>query len=470
MPIAFPGVNINEQQKVRDSLSNFAKALSGLAEQKQLQKRNALLSQIFQPEPTTTSDDIAFNSPESVATGNFGPLPTSNPSAIDPSQSVRVERPLTRVEQIKQREGTRKKAYDTILLAHQKAGLPMEKAEAYFKFIDRKIPEIKAREVEATDTITGNKVKVLETHPGFATGELILGTEPTKQTLTYFDKAGTKRQIRVPEAQFNQVENAIVSSGGRLDKEDKTPLQEAQDYADSLPEGSKKRAQAELRVDKMISSQKTDLSFDPETGAFSYSQGSESSLTKPTETKLQKDVVGLEQQLEDLRVLGKDFKRSYLTYGGKIKRFALREASKAGVDIGEGGREFLQGARMLQEGVEQVFNAYRKEITGAQAAIKEIKMLRDSILNKELAPDEFEPSYNRYINQVQRHLSLKKYFLSKGITGEELNRKLDAGAISGETSIDLRGDEIELELVQKGIPEDQIQTEVLKQLKAEGLF
>jgi hypothetical protein len=199
--------------------------------------------------------------------------------------------------------------------------------------------------------------------------------------------------------------------------------------------------------------------------------GGTDKLTPATTSKTQKDIIGLEQQLSDLKTLGSDFKKDYLTYGGKIKRFALKQASKFGADIGEGGKEFIQGARRFQEGVEQVFNAYRKEITGAQAAMKEIAMLRESILNKDLAPDEFEASYNRYIEQINRHLKLKKYFLSKGITdSKELGNRIDASVVSGSNAIDLRGDEIEQELIDSGIPEEEIQNNVLQRLKQEGYF
>lgn len=205
-------------------------------------------------------------------------------------------------------------------------------------------------------------------------------------------------------------------------------------------------------------------------GTMTVETGIGGGLTKPTETKIQKDVIGLEQQLADLRVVGADFKKEYLTYPGKLKRFALKEADKIGLDLGPGGESFVQGSRRFTEGVEQIFNSYRKEITGAQAAMREISMLRDSILNKKLTPSEFEASFNRYTSQIERGLRLKKHYLSKGLSGTALSDALDINILAGNDLVDIRGDEIEEKLRGDNpqMTDLDIRQEVLGQLKSEG--
>lgn len=180
-------------------------------------------------------------------------------------------------------------------------------------------------------------------------------------------------------------------------------------------------------------SQGMDIEVGPEGTKIRTNVGrGKTDLTQGATTETQKDVIGMEAQLQDLKALKDDYKREYLTYLGRGKRAALNQASKLGMDIGEGNKEYVEGARKFQEGVEQVFNSYRKEITGAQAAMKEISMLRDSILNKNLSPDEFEASYDRYISQIKRTLRLKKSLLEQGLSGDAMWQKLDEMFVNGE--------------------------------------
>lgn len=200
--------------------------------------------------------------------------------------------------------------------------------------------------------------------------------------------------------------------------------------------------------------------------------GGGAGVTKPTQTAIEKDVLGLVEQLSNLKTLKNDFKRDYLTHWGAGKKAILSQMSKLDIPLSDKSKDFLAGRRRFIEGVEQVFNAYRKEITGAQAAMREISMLRDSILNKKMSPDEFEASFNRYIAQIERALRIKRMFARTGLQGVDLGRKIDELFMSGgdvpESEIDIRGDEIAAELSQRGIAGDELQSMVLEQLKSEG--
>ena len=128
-------------------------------------------------------------------------------------------------------------------------------------------------------------------------------------------------------------------------------------------------------------------------------------------------------------------------------------------------REYLGRVRTFIENVEQSFNAYRKEITGAQAALQEISLLRDSIMNRKMSPTEFEFSLYSYITKMKRSLRLKRMLLRDGIPfGKEFNQRHNAMWESGtdvpETEIDNRGDELKA-----GGLSDQ---EVIQQLRSEG--
>lgn len=162
-------------------------------------------------------------------------------------------------------------------------------------------------------------------------------------------------------------------------------------------------------------------------GGFRMVQGPQGSanLTTGAKTELQKDIVSVTDQLSALKPVLENYSSDLLTYYGKGKKFALNVASKAGVDIGEENRDFIQRARMVNEGLETVFNIYRKNITGAQAVMKELSMLRESILNKDLSPDEFNSSVKRFIELGQRSINLRMKLMEEEMSQKTINSALD---------------------------------------------
>lgn len=162
-------------------------------------------------------------------------------------------------------------------------------------------------------------------------------------------------------------------------------------------------------------------------GNIRVSQGElgKSDITTTTKGKLQEDTMKLIEQASSMRKIGEDFKRDYLTYWGRIKQYGLNVASKSGADIGTENKEFVGGMRAFVERVEAFYQKWRKEITGAQAVMKEIEMLRESVLNKKVSPDEFEASYNRMMNDIELSLKLKQELMQKGFKGNELGQKID---------------------------------------------
>jgi len=205
-------------------------------------------------------------------------------------------------------------------------------------------------------------------------------------------------------------------------------------------------------------------------------QGSD--LSAPTTTALQKSLVGLETQLSDLNAIDTAKFTDALTIPGKIKKLVLRTADKMKIDIGKEGKEYLGKTRVFIENIEQVFNQYRKQITGAQAAMKEIQMLRASILNKEMTPTEFEYSFKSYVSKVKRMMRLTRSLLREGFTneggklGKELESRFYTTGDVGDSEVDARGDEIAASLKDKYDDTEEGQKQlgqtVYKQLISEG--
>ncbi|MCP4668828.1 MAG: hypothetical protein GY849_21025 [Deltaproteobacteria bacterium] len=244
-----------------------------------------------------------------------------------------------------------------------------------------------------------------------------------------------------------------------------------------------------IAKENMPSGSKRSIEVSPE-GGFTISEQSGSGLTQGSTTSLQKAQVKSYEQLDQVEALSKAYAPEYLTYFGKGKRFTLRQMSAAGFKLTDENREYVGKSREFFERIESLFNAYRHDITGAQAAMKEIKMLRESITNKNLVPDEFEYSVKRYTDTIKTQIRMRNYLMEKGFNNKPKNKdgSLAAGHY-GETlndlwrsrtikpigeaftdeEMDVRGDEIKRILSkQKNISEQDLEETTVKMLREEG--
>lgn len=170
---------------------------------------------------------------------------------------------------------------------------------------------------------------------------------------------------------------------------------------------------------------KTSLVVGPD-GTVQFQQGAGGTeTTVGAKTQMQKDVLAIADQLNALKPALENYSSDLLTYQGKLKRWALNKASRAGIDIGKENEAFVARARLVQEGLETVFNIYRKQITGAQAVMKELTMLRYSILNKNLSPAEFDASVKRFIKLGQDAINLRMDLMNKGFSESIINQRVN---------------------------------------------
>ena len=163
-------------------------------------------------------------------------------------------------------------------------------------------------------------------------------------------------------------------------------------------------------------------------GGFKMVQGPQKpggAVSPATKSALEKDVVSLTDQLQALQPTLENYSKEFLTWYGRGKVWALNKASQAGFDLGPEGTAYVGAARSMTEGLEYVFNLYRKNITGAQAVMKELSMLRESILNKELSPAQFKYSVGRFIDLGTKAIKLRLTLMSKGINEETINDELN---------------------------------------------
>jgi hypothetical protein len=130
-------------------------------------------------------------------------------------------------------------------------------------------------------------------------------------------------------------------------------------------------------------------------------------MTNPVRTQVQKDLIEAQDSLAKLRGLGPKISADYLTYVGRGKAAFGGVQDKLGFR-GDTAKFNAERSAALQE-VDQWFNAYRKLITGAAAAEKELEQLKKAVINSELGPQEFEARYKGLIDIIQadidRHMN-----------------------------------------------------------------
>lgn len=136
------------------------------------------------------------------------------------------------------------------------------------------------------------------------------------------------------------------------------------------------------------------------------------SMTPPVKTQVQKDLIDAQDSLAKLRNLGPKISADYLTYVGRGKAAIGGVQDKAGMSTD--ATKFNADRSAALQDVEQFFNAYRKLITGAAAAEKELASLKKAVINSDLGPQEFQARYDGLINMLEADIARNSERLAPG--------------------------------------------------------
>jgi len=176
------------------------------------------------------------------------------------------------------------------------------------------------------------------------------------------------------------------------------------------------------------SSSGTQISFNEDGSIASYS----STPTMGTKTEIQKDIKNNEKAMAQIEKLQKDYDPSYFTFKGQAdastSKFAEKSKGTPGLEgasnlaasrvTGKSPKEraqFIEKRSQYINNIEQVFNTYKKEITGAAAGEREIEMLRKSFLNGDMSPSEFQGAMEQVVSKYKSEGDINKSALTTGI-------------------------------------------------------
>ena len=186
-------------------------------------------------------------------------------------------------------------------------------------------------------------------------------------------------------------------------------------------------------------------------------------LASSNVAKAQEKVTTAMDNLARLREIRTTFDPQFLTYLGQGRQALLRTKERAGVTLDPSEQQSVGQYRQFSEGVDQFFNQYRKDITGAAAAVSELSSLKDAILNKDLSPTEFIASFDRLVNESTRTINIQNALLEQGLSpsSKAFQQQADQLFLSGRNKNYMqRGTELE----KQGLSDDKIK----QQLRLEG--
>lgn len=185
----------------------------------------------------------------------------------------------------------------------------------------------------------------------------------------------------------------------------------------------------------------TSIEYDPEGGGFRVLQGegvttgSKLPLGRTASGDLQKDIAPLQIQQDQVAHIRDLYDPAFLTTRGRLRGWAaqqrdkLRDVPVIGAELAPSKEDeaFLSKRTAFRQNVEQVFNQYRKDITGAAAALAELDRLKQSVINTDQSPAEFEAALSEFEQALQRGLNVKTQLLKEGIPlgSKEFGREFD---------------------------------------------
>lgn len=188
--------------------------------------------------------------------------------------------------------------------------------------------------------------------------------------------------------------------------------------------------------------------------------------TTPSRNKAQGELMDRQRALRKLGGLRENFKRKYFTTKGRLGLGASKMAEEAegmpyagvldtvaGAITGQNKEErakYIREATSYLNAVDQFFQQeYRKPITGAQAALQELKDLRSKFLSGDMSPSEAMGALDAIVIRYTSEEEYNKNVLGKGLDitpsesapsnlSERINAYKDAGKSEEEINEYLR--------------------------------
>lgn len=144
-------------------------------------------------------------------------------------------------------------------------------------------------------------------------------------------------------------------------------------------------------------------------------------LDRKGRNEVQSNIIGGEAQLATFENVRSLYKPEYTSVPKKLWNQFRNWGDRMGINdllgmgLTEEEVEFAQGYKAFQMSVQGAFNTYRKEITGAAAAMAELAMLEQAFLNQNLSQHEFPIALDTLERNTEIAIGVNKRLMEMGI-------------------------------------------------------
>ncbi len=158
----------------------------------------------------------------------------------------------------------------------------------------------------------------------------------------------------------------------------------------------------------------------------------EGALQKPTQTKIEKDIIDLTTTLAELEAINKQVNDDFLTFRGKGRAFFTGLAEKAEIPVGKAHQQFLSDRTEFFADSKRVFLEFRKFITGVAGGIEEFKEIAKATIDPEKdSPTQFKAKMKSMSDNAKRTRNVLLAMRNSGVDPQNSsNRKRVFSGIS----------------------------------------
>lgn len=150
----------------------------------------------------------------------------------------------------------------------------------------------------------------------------------------------------------------------------------------------------------------------------------EGAVTKPTTTKIEKDVIDLQGTLQELESINQQFNEDFFTFRGKGRAFFTALAEKAEIPVGQAATTFLKDRSKFFADSKRVFLKFRKFITGVAGGIEEFREIAKATIDPEKdSPTQFNAKLESMRDNAIRTSNLLLAIRNSGLEPNKTNIK-----------------------------------------------